>query len=318
MFHEKFCDSTSICVDGTACLEGSCVGLTITFACDERDMDADFCSSFLAAGYYEAGDIGCSPSSPCASYSRINKKMNDLYNLNLADVIIELISLVIVVVHMWTRNPVVHRFEIHVMKAWDLILQFSVITLSFSGKLNDDIQNLFKARCWEKGSNAQIDVNGVIDGLKGVKVLGAEELIVGLIAFGASHWSLRENRDKVKQIDSKAFLVSVVMLFFDGVLSSLDFFYFTIEGYSSFSSLSESVLEHQTKETNSAYPVCVLYDEIYTPIRAVATDNCLELVVGEYVAPLDPWEVCIIVMSSIWIVYMCGVGFSGSNIVHQS
>ena len=234
------------------------------------------------------------------------------------DVIFEFISIAVVVMHWCTKEPVIHRFEIHVLKAWDLILQISVITLSFGGEFNSDVNNLFDGRCWEKGSNAQIDVNDIIGGLKGVKYLGAVELILGLISFGAAHWTLLADENEVKQMDSKAFLLSVVMLFIDMLLSTLDFFYFTIEGKQSFDSLSQSLLEHQTHKTNSAYPVCVLYDDVYTLIRAVASDNCLELVVSEYSAPLVPWEICMIVMSCLWIVYLCCVGFSGSNIVHQS
>ena len=84
-------DATWVCGDGTLNLDSRCSGLNATkIECEVQNFDV--CGSLFAAGFRKEGEAGCPPGSMCAKF-----RLKTLYNLNLADAILELIGFVITV-----------------------------------------------------------------------------------------------------------------------------------------------------------------------------------------------------------------------------
>ena len=134
-----------------------------------------------------------------------------------------------------------------------------------------------------------------------VNVLGWLELGVVFVALSAALQDrLKEEEDQKEDksvFERIGLVVSVLAIFFDVILSSIDFFRFTVNTHTAFSELSSSISEQesfyiseyegesgteQQTKSNSNMPKCLIVGDLYPsypaiPVPVVSSINCMEL-----------------------------------------
>ena len=135
------------------------------------------------------------------------------------------------------------------------------------------------AGCWDF-SYAFVTVDGVVDDISFIQVLGWFEFLLGI----GSAVSLRYEIGKEEgERNMGILLLSIVMLLLDAAISAVDFFIFTVGAKGDFDDLTESVFAEAGAVDK--FSSCVKFDRAYDPIPIQADDNCLEMLLPEEVYP---------------------------------
>lgn len=313
-----------LCNDNTLCLGRQCSGLNLTtVACEKNILNREtfsvpVCSSLFAAGFRTEGDVGCKSGSACANFHKIGRTVDTLFSLNLADAILEVVGFVVTVALLITNFKQLHkpsiwlnRFNVYILLAADLTLQLGVLVLAADGETRSMVEALKGGNCWSPYTpDANSALEGVGDDLQSIMVLGFIELavvIVGIIAAVIDRLEEDEDNDKDHSLrDRIALIVSIMAIFFDVLLSVVDFAVYTVNSRADFRKLQDSLKEDETTTGFSDLSKCLWLTELSQPTQVVSEENCLpSLHTYEVEEGYAGWVICIIVVSSIWTCCMC-------------
>ncbi|GMI19668.1 hypothetical protein TeGR_g4357 [Tetraparma gracilis] len=330
--YARTCDMADgkLCPDGTLCLGRRCSGLNVTENTCEM-VNSEVCGSLAAAGFRNKGEFGCPPGSMCAKFQHVDDRLKTLYNLNLADAVLELIGLVVTVTYLLASyadyqktSMYFNQLNVYVLLALDLILQIAVLVVSTDSSIVEDLEDISNSRCWGREySTSDPVLNDLVGGMEWISILGGIELAICIIGIGSALWD-RLNEDEDEEKDHSLFAriglaISIIAIFFDVLLSSIDFFKFTIESQRDFEKLSSSL------SGESILKMCMTIEDVGAPRFVVAEDNCLE---GKAFAmeeePLtEDWEVALILGCLFWAMcllvrVLVRMEIIGSNLVGPS
>ena len=101
------------------------------------------------------------------------------------------------------------------------------------------------------------------------------------------------------------------------LLSSLDFFIFTISSHNDFLTLTKSLSEDESKSGVSALPKCYWVNEVRCPSHTLTEFNCTQSVDAVKSEGMKGWAISMIVTSVIRSLCMCFYAVGGSNLVFQ-
>lgn len=151
-----------------------------------------------------------------------------------------------------------NRFNVYVLLAVDVILQIAVLIVGHDSELYADLQEIQDARCWSVYSDAQMALNDMRGDLKNILVLGWLEFIIVIIGLAFAIFD-RMKEDTEEKSDHSwqtrlTLVISVVMIFFDVLLSIVDFAVFTVDSKAELDKFLESIDEDESSGAFSAFP----------------------------------------------------------------
>ena len=262
--------------------------------------------------------MGCKVGSTCANFHKIGRTVDALFSLNLADAVLEVVGAVVTAAQLITNFKQVHkpsiwlnRFNVYILLAADLILQLGVLVLATDGETRSLIEAIKGGNCWSPYTpDANSALEGVGEDLQSIMVFGFIELavvIVGIIAAVIDRLSEDEDNDKDRSLrDRIALIVSIIMIFFDVLLSVVDFAIYTLNGRADFRKLQDSLKEDETTTGFADLSKCLWLTKVSQPTQVVSEENCLPSShTYEVEEGYAGWAICIIVVASIWTCCIC-------------
>ena len=132
-------------------------------------------------------------------------------------------------------------------------------------------------------------------------------VIVGIIAAVIDRLKEDEDNDRDRSLSDRiALIVSIIMIFFDVLLSVVDFAIYTLNGRADFRKLQDSLKEDETTTGFTDLSKCLWLTELNQPTQVVSEENCLPSShTYEVEEGYGGWEICIIVVTSIWACCLC-------------
>ncbi|GMI52585.1 hypothetical protein TeGR_g167 [Tetraparma gracilis] len=251
--------------------------------------------------------MGCPPGSMCARFQHVEERIMTLYMLNYVDAILELAGAIVTVIYIlsnyggcYKASMFFNRLNVFVLLALDLILQAAVLVVSTDSTIVTDLNDVINSLCW--GVTDRVTdrlLNEITGGMEWITVLGFIELVICLIGIASAIWD-RLGEDKDKDVDRSVFArmglaISILAIFFDVVLSCIDFFKFTIASQRDFEQIAESLAGESTLRA------CMVVEEVAVPRFVVAEDNCFQ---GEPYAVdkgVDDWVIAVVVSGCAWL-----------------
>jgi len=341
-------------------MDGKCSGLAFSdnqcfVGPRGQDVDPLVCPSVFAAGFRTEGQVGCETGSMCAEFLGVEKKLNDLYLLNLFDTVLELFSFAITVTYIITdymglykTSMLFNRFNVYVLMYFDVILQVAVLCIT-SGRSSENNPNMAKvleivnsATCWSLMTPARDLMNDTISSLEWVNILGWMELGVVLLGLGsAMHDRFKQDKEDTDTATPSfkriGLVVSLLAIFFDVLLSSIDFFKFTIESHENFKTLIDSLSEYEEAQIeegqfdpysgwDSECPQCVrptlqkciIATEIFNPVQVEPTleGGCVESNIRGMTGT-PAWGVAMLNLALLWLGFIAVIIYRHKNNLSQ-
>ena len=264
-------------------------------------------------------------------------KLNSLYALNQADAILEIIGAFITFVYVGANYLNYHitsmwfnRLNVFVFMALDVVLQISVLSISNDSSIMETLQKVQSANCWEITSDATSTMIELTSSFEWVNVLGWLELGVVCVALSSALQDrLKEEEDKKEDksiFERVGLIVSILAIFFDVILSSMDFFLFTVNTHTAYAELSATLFEVEKYETVafegsngqeaqiksiSSTPKCLLVQPLYpeypyTPSPVISATNCMEkTIVVDYGS--KAWAIWMSLLLVLWTLIISGM-----------
>ena len=308
------------------CVDGQCSGLDmgnlvcINEAGRVQIIDFETCSSLFAAGFRREGEVGCAAGSICAEFQNIEVKLQNLYNLNLVDAILEFVGAVVTLVYLWANyydnhklSMYFNRFNVYVIMVFDVIIQISVLSISMDSSFHTVLSKVKNGLCWNLRSDANDILNDVVGGLEWINVLGWLELCIVVIALSSAFYDrVKEDEDREKDkpwFERFGLAVSIMAIFFDLVLSSIDFFKFTIDSQRDFQELAASVRSEENVFVDSmggwqddiGLQKCITVVNVADYlVPTMSKDNCLEAPLALSHHGMPGWGISMLILCLCW------------------
>ena len=161
---------------------------------------------------------------------------------------------------------------------------------------------------FQTGSGADDNVSSLIGDLEMINTLGWLELIIVLVAISSAIYD-RVKEDKVEETDHNlmqrvGLAVSLVAVLVDVLLSSIDFFKFTLDSNDGVQDLFASITNTDyTTDTSNSWKKCLFMTEDIKKAHAISATNCFEDVnSGGGAGGLAGWEVSLIILVLFWLI----------------
>ncbi|GMH62012.1 hypothetical protein TrRE_jg13300 [Triparma retinervis] len=303
-----------------------------------QQLNEEVCQDLFIGGFREEGEIGCPTGSICARWKRVEAKLNSLYALNQADAILEIIGGVITIVYVGANylnynltSMWFNRLNVFVFMALDVVLQISVLSISNDSSIMETLTTVQSASCWLVTSDATATMIDLTSSFDWVNVLGWLELGVVCIALSSALQDrLKEEEDQKEDrsiYERIGLIISILAIFFDIILSSMDFFLFTMNTHTAYGEISATLYEEEFYTTvevtgadgfpemqfrsTSNMPKCQLVQPLfpanpYTPTPIISPANCMEkTIVVDYGS--KSWIIWLTILLVCWVLGISGM-----------
>lgn len=241
-------------MDGAMAADG---GFVEVIKSKPQQLNEKVCQDLFIGGFREEGEIGCPTGSICARWKRVQGKLNSLYALNQADAILEIIGGVITIVYVSANylnynltSMWFNRLNVFVFMALDVVLQISVLSISNDSSIMETLTTVQSASCWLVTSDATATMIELTSSFDWVNVLGWLELGVVCVALSSALQDrLKEEEDQKEDrsiYERTGLIISILAIFFDVILSSMDFFLFTVNTHTAYGELSATLYEEES------------------------------------------------------------------------